>query len=487
VYEWRPPLDEIEWHGDYEGILGYTPAEMGHNTASWTARVHPDDLARVLQEVDDASQEKRRYSLEYRFLHRDGSYRWMYDQGILTFDSQDGLERVVGVFRDISARKALEEQLYQARKMEAIGRLAGGIAHDFNNILVPILGYADLGMRRLPPDDRLYNYLKMIHEAADRAAGLTHQILAFSRRQVLEMELLDLNTVVAKFEKMIRHLIGEDIVLQTFLEADLYRVKADRGQIEQVLMNLAINARDAMPNGGQLTIETTNTYLDEAYVAKHTEAQPPGYYAMLAVSDTGCGMDAETQQQIFEPFFTTKKPGAGTGLGLATVFGIIKQHQGNIWVYSEPENGASFRIYLPQTREGVFTPNNLPSLTSLYGTETILVVEDEDMVRKLAVETLEAHGYHVLEAPTPKAGIQQVAEAKAPIDLLLTDVIMPEMNGLVLYQNVVALQPDIKVLYMSGYTDNIIVHHGILDEGVNFLQKPFTVQSLTRIVRQVLE
>jgi CheY-like chemotaxis protein len=285
---------------------------------------------------------------------------------------------------------------------------------------------------------------------------------------------------------MIRHLIGEDIVLQTFLEADLYRVKADRGQIEQVLMNLAINARDAMPNGGQLTIETTNTYLDEAYVAKHTEAQPPGYYAMLAVSDTGCGMDAETQQQIFEPFFTTKKPGAGTGLGLATVFGIIKQHQGNIWVYSEPENGASFRIYLPQTREDVFTPNNLPPLTSLYGTETILVVEDEDMVRKLAVETLEAHGYHVLEAPTPKAGIQQVAEAKAPIDLLLTDVIMPEMNGLVLYQNVVALQPDIKVLYMSGYTDNIIVHHGILDEGVNFLQKPFTVQSLTRIVRQVL-
>ncbi|MCB0177961.1 MAG: PAS domain S-box protein [Anaerolineae bacterium] len=401
---------------------------------------------------------------------------------------------VLAVVRDITERKQLEAenerlttQFYQAQKMEAVGRLAGGIAHDFNNLLVPIIGYIELNLIDLAPDSKLYADLIQVRKAADRAADLTRQILAFSRQQVLELSLLDFNLVIAEFKKMLQRLIGEDIELQTFLAPTLDPIKADKGQLEQVLMNLAINSRDAMPTGGKLTIETANAFLDEIYVGKYAGDLMPGPYVMMAMSDTGHGIDAKIQKRIFDPFFTTKESGQGTGLGLATVFGIIKQHQGHVLVYSEPGNGTTFKIYLPkahQTHQTIISTSKVPPF--MKGTETVLVVEDEEIVRKLVCETLEAHGYDVIEAPSPADGLD-LALSQATIHLLVTDVIMPKMNGKELYQKMRAIHPNSKVLYMSGYTNNVIVHHGILDEGINFLPKPFTVHHLTRKVREILD
>jgi signal transduction histidine kinase/CheY-like chemotaxis protein len=384
-------------------------------------------------------------------------------------------------------RKNMQAQLLQAQKVESLGRLAGGIAHDLNNILVPIIGYVELGMGQLSPDDKLYHDLQQVREAAGRAAGLTRQILAYSRKQVLEMKPTDVNELVVGFTGMLRRLIGEDIELQVFLAPSPHLIMADKGQLEQTLMNLAVNARDAMPEGGHLTIETDNVFLDEEYAQKHIEVQP-GPYVMIAVSDTGHGMSAETKQHIFEPFFSTKEQGEGTGLGLATVFGVVKQHQGNIQVYSEPGSGSTFKIYLPQiTQPGQFgEPTSITEPVSLYGKETVLVVEDEDMVCNLVCETLEAYGYNVLKARNPDEGLQRAADYPNPIHLLLTDVILPHINGQQLYQRVMRVRPGIRVLYMSGYTDNVIVHHGVLDKRVNFLQKPFTIRHLLQKVRMAL-
>jgi PAS domain S-box-containing protein len=402
-------------------------------------------------------------------------------------NEQNQIIGVVTIARDITEQVNLEQQYQQAQKIESIGRLAGGIAHDFNNLLVPIIGYVELALMDLSAENKLYDDLTIVRRAAERGANLTRQILAFSRKQVLSMEIVDLNEVVEAFQKMIQRLIGENIELQTFLTPSPYAINADRGQLEQVLMNLVINARDAIPNGGKLTIETSNTFLDEDYVKKYADAQPPGHYVMLSVSDTGQGMDAETRKQIFEPFFTTKEAGKGTGLGLATVFGIIKQHGGNIWVYSEVGNGTTFKIYLPRAEQTVKTNEAIAQAeSSLYGVETVLVVEDEEMVRNLICESLQAHGYQTIEARNPQEAVQQVANHQGTIHLLLTDVIMPGMNGRELQQQLAAIRPDIRTLYMSGYTDNVIVHHGILYEGVNFLQKPFTIHKLLGKVRQTL-
>ncbi len=371
--------------------------------------------------------------------------------------------------------------------MDAIGRLAGGIAHDFYNILVPIIGYVELTMMNLDTQSRLYANLKHVRQAIDRAAGLTRQILTFGRKQVLEMRVIDLNAVVADFGKMVKRLIGEDIELRTFLEPDLYPVKADKGQLEQVLLNLAVNARDAMPIGGKLTVETANVYLDEGYVRHYADSLPAGRYTMLAVSDTGHGMAPDIRQKVFEPFFTTRAQGKGTGLGLATVFGIVKQHGGDIRVYSEPGEGATFKIYLPRARDVVEPQDATPAESrAIHGTETVFVVEDDEMVCRLICETLTAHGYKVVEARSPGDALKRLSGCRETVHLLLTDVIMPDMNGKELYRRVAAVRPGIKVLYMSGYTDNIIVHHGILDEGIDFLQKPFTVHSLTQKIREVL-
>ncbi|MCB0211549.1 MAG: PAS domain S-box protein [Anaerolineae bacterium] len=425
---------------------------------------------------------------EDTFRRANGKLEWVRWETRPWHEPSGEIGGIIFFFELITERKNLEEQYYQAQKMEAIGHLAGGIAHDFNNILVPIIGYAELGMMQVTAEEQLYTDLNHIRKAAERAANLTRQILAFSRKQVLQMHILDLNPLITDFQKMLQRLISETIILQTFLTPALYPVKADKAQLEQVLLNLAINARDAMPEGGTLTIETTNVYLDESYVQKHVDIQTPGHYAMLAVSDTGHGMAPQTQAQIFEPFFTTKDRGKGTGLGLSTVFGIVRQHQGHIWVYSEPGQGTTFKIYLPRAEETLSSPRAtaITEFTSLSGTETILVVEDEEMVRKLACETLEAHGYRVLEAENVAHSLQLAAETQAPIDLMLTDVIMPGLNGRELYQQLLEHQPNMRVLYMSGYTDNIIVQHGILYEGVNFLQKPFTILGLLQKVRTVL-
>ena len=399
--------------------------------------------------------------------------------------------KVVVVTSDITERKQLEaenqkltEQFYQSQKMESIGRLAGGIAHDFNNLLVPIIGYTELGMLKLAPDSQLYANLKQIKGAGERAAELTRQILAFSRQQVLEMKTLDLNLVISEFEPMLRHMLRENIALQMRLVADLPPIKADKGQLEQVVLNLVVNACDAMPDGGTLIIETAQVVLDEVYVAKHLGAQP-GPQVMLVVTDTGYGMDTATQQRIFEPFFTTKEK--GTGLGLATVFGIVKQHSGNIWVYSEPGRGTTFKIYLPVTDVPAPTEGAADLGTdTLQSAETVLVVEDEAGVRLLVNEMLRMHGYHVLAAGDPIEGLELAATHEGHIDLLLTDVIMPHMNGQELYRHLALVRSDLKVLYMSGYTDNMVAYQGVLDQGTAFLQKPFTIASLLQKIRTVL-
>ncbi len=388
--------------------------------------------------------------------------------------------------RLLNLEREKAEQLRQSQKMEAVGQLAGGIAHDFNNLLTAITGYSELSLRRLQAEDPLHRNIKEIKKAGERAASLTRQLLAFSRKQVLQPKVLALNSIISDVEKMLRRLIGEDIELRTVLEPQLGSVKADPGQIEQVLLNLAVNARDAMPQGGKLTIETANVYLDGEYAAQHI-AVKPGHYVMLAVSDTGCGMDEKTQARIFEPFFTTKEAGKGTGLGLSTVYGIVKQSGGNIWVYSEVGRGTTFKVYLPRVDEGAQEHmRSAEPEDAVQGTGVILLAEDEHMVRKLAREVLEMCGYKVLEAANGGAALLICERHQESIDLLITDVIMPEMGGRELATRLSQLRPEMKVLYMSGYTDNAIVHQGVLDEGANFIQKPFSPQTLASKVREVL-
>ena len=391
------------------------------------------------------------------------------------------------ILRDITERKQLEEQFRQSQKMEAIGRLAGGVAHDFNNMLTAIIGYSQLVQAQLDDASPLRRDIQEIEKAGHRAAGLTAQLLAFSRKQVLQPRVLDLNEVISDVDKMLRRLIGEDIDLVTIAMPDLGRVKADPGQLEQILLNLAVNSRDAMPRGGKLTIETANIELDEIYASSHADVVP-GPYVMLAVSDTGHGLDAETQSHIFEPFFTTKVQGKGTGLGLSTVFGIVKQSGGHVWVYSEPGHGAAFKVYFPRVDEpadAAAAPTK--SVESLYGSENILVVEDDEAVRDVSRLALEKYGYTVLEAERGTQALEAFGPLATAIDLVVTDVIMAGMSGPGLVARLQKLHPDVKVLYVSGYTEEATIHHGVLTEGIAFLQKPFTPDGLVRKVRQLLD
>jgi PAS domain S-box-containing protein len=431
--------------------------------------------------------------LELEQFKKDGSSMWVGIKASVLHDTQGRPKEILGVTRNITERKRaeeqqrnLEEQLGQAQKMESVGRLAGGVAHDFNNLLMVILGYAEMALANsegLSPVLRAG--VQEIHKAGERARDLTRQLLAFGRKQTLDMRVLDLNDVVLGFEKMVIRLIGEDIQVQTSLSPDIGAVKADAAQFEHVLLNLAINARDAMPNGGRLDIETADVVLDDAYVALHPDAEP-GRYVMLAVSDTGCGMNAETQRMVFEPFFTTKGLGQGTGLGLATVYGIVKQHHGHISLYSEPGHGTTFKVYLPRITEAAqeeATPAAPAALTG--GTETILLVEDDAAVREITCKMLADLGYDVIEADGGPKTLSIAAERET-IHLLLTDVIMPEMSGRLVFEQVAPLHPEMKALYMSGYAANVIAHHGVLDQGVHLLQKPFTNQGLAEKIREVL-
>jgi signal transduction histidine kinase len=386
-----------------------------------------------------------------------------------------------------TARQELEQQLRQSQKMEAIGRLAGGVAHDFNNLLTAINGYSSLALQRANPDDRLRGYLEEIKKAGERAATLTRQLLAFGRKQMLKPVVLNLNDVVSDMNKMLRRLIGEDIRFNARFDPDLKPIKADPGQIEQVLVNLVVNSRDAMPQGGNLTIETANFESDAEFAGKHL-GLAPGHYVMLAVSDSGCGMDDKTKARIFEPFFTTKEKGRGTGLGLSTVYGIVKQSGGTVWVYSEQGKGSVFKVYFPQMEEDAeFSKPVLVETPVPPGSETILLVEDEDIVRGLARKILEQAGYDVLDARGGDEAIRLCHELPGPIHLLLTDVVMPETSGKEIAECLAKLRPSTRVLYMSGYTDDAIVHHGVLDSDVEFIQKPFTPLALARKVREVLD
>jgi len=431
---------------------------------------------------------------EYRVQRKDGTFCYWTDRGTAFWDEKGNPFKMIGACEDITKRKraeeentALQEQLRQSQKMEAIGRLAGGIAHDFNNLLTVIKGYSQLSLVEIKEGDPLKLNIEEIRRAADRAADLTRQLLAFSRRQIMEMKVLDLNDLLKNLDKMLRRVIGEDIELVTLLAEDLGRVKTDPGQTEQVVMNLSVNARDAMPEGGKLTIETANVDLDDAYARNHV-AVTPGRFVMISVSDTGVGMTPEVRDRVFEPFFTAKEKGKGTGLGLSTVYGIVKQSSGNIWVYSEPGKGTTFKIYLPRVDEPLEKLGERVGVKEIpRGTETILVVEDEEEVRKLAVRILERQGYKVLEASQGLDAFIIAEEYEDLIHLLVTDVVMPKISGRELGERMASIRPEIKVLYMSGYTDNAIVHHGVLGEGIKFIQKPFTVEGLARKVREVLD
>jgi PAS domain S-box-containing protein len=409
-------------------------------------------------------------------------------------DAHGAIIGVIGSVRDITARKQaeaeramLEAQLLHAQRMESIGRLAGGVAHDFKNLLSPILGYAELLLEEVAPGDPRYGHLTEIRQAGERARDLTRQLLAFSRKQILALTAVDLRAVVSGFEKLLRRMLREDIRTVVQLPPTLGSVRADAGQMEQVLMNLAVNAQDAMPGGGILTLELADVVLDESYAAAHAEVTP-GPYIVLAVSDTSVGMDAVTQGRLFEPFFTTKATGEGTGLGLSTVYGIVKQHGGHLWVYSEPGRGSTFKVYLPRVEEpATARPASASSAAAIIcGTETVMIVEDHASVRDLAQYALERQGYRVLAADTGSRALELGEGHEGPIDLLLTDVILPGLNGRALYKQLAIGRPGLKVICMSGYTEDAIALHGVLDEGIHYLQKPFALHALLHQVREVL-
>jgi PAS domain S-box-containing protein len=438
----------------------------------------------------DASQINQGMIFETRHRRRDGSCfpvevsaREILVEGKLFRQS---------FIRDISERKAhelerarLEEQIQQAQKMESVGRLAGGVAHDFNNHLTVINGYCDLLLAGLPPQDALNDPLEEIRRAGERAAALTKQLLAVSRKQVLEPKALNLNTVIADVETMLRRLVGGDIEIETQLDPELGTVQADAAQIQQVLMNLVVNARDAMPKGGRIVFETLNVELDQAYFGRHADSKT-GPHVQLVVSDSGAGMNPDTQQHIFEPFFTTKGSGAGAGLGLSTVYGIVKQSGGWIWVYSEPGRGTTFKIYLPRVESGVEAGSTATLAAPLGGTETILVVEDQEELRTLVVEMLKGYGYQVLAAANGDEALDLCAQHTGPLDLMITDVVMPRMTGRELFDRLAQSRSQVKVLYVSGYTANVIAHQEVLDSGAAYLPKPFSPEELARKVRQVL-
>ena len=466
-----------------EAILGH-PVAQWSEPGFWEAHLHPDDREAAVASWRRAVQREDGQHAEYRMLRADGAAVWLRD--VVSVVPERGTPReLIGVMVDVSARRELEAQLLQSQKMEAVGQLAGGVAHDFNNLLGLIIGYGNLALAQPALDPRTRGRLEQIRAAADRAAALTRQLLAFSRKQLLQPRVLDLNTVTAGLDEMLRRLIGEHIHLVTLHGRDLWRARADPGLIEQVIMNLAVNARDAMPSGGTLIVETANVELDEGYARAHVGARP-GPHVMLAVTDTGTGMDEETRRHVFEPFFTTKKTGEGTGLGLATVYGIVNQSGGHIGVKSEQGKGTSFKVYLPRVApsDHEATPSEAAPRT---GSETVLVVEDEPALRRLVREVLEGAGYRVVEAASPGEALAASASQRGSIDMLVTDLVLPQMGGDALASRLRAERQVTAVLYMSGYPDRALGHHGVIEPGTPFLQKPFTPDALLRKVREVLD
>jgi two-component system, cell cycle sensor histidine kinase and response regulator CckA len=455
--------------------------------SGWTEGLHPEDLKPTLDTCAAAYRARSQFRMEYRLRRHDGSYRWMLVTGTPRFAPDGGFSGFIGSCIDITEMKETEAQFRQSQKMESVGLLAGGIAHDFNNLLTAINGYSDLALAKLEGQTTLTEYLQEIRNSGERAASLTQQLLAFSRKQILAPVRLNLNTTVTDMQRMLQRLIGEDIELITVLEPELDSVRADPGQFQQILLNLALNARDAMPNGGRLTLETANVVLDKHHISTRLEAKP-GRHVLLAVSDTGIGMSEAVKARIFEPFFTTKEVGRGTGLGLSSVYGIIKQSEGSIAVFSEAGQGTTFKIYLPIVVEAKSDERGVPdpaAKADTSGSGSILLVEDEHGVRKYVAHALTSVGYTVQQAKNAEEALDILKSGTMP-ELLLTDVVMPGMNGRQLAGMVKSKHPGMAVLFMSGYTETAIVHNGVLDADADFLPKPFTQAELLGKVRQVL-
>jgi two-component system, cell cycle sensor histidine kinase and response regulator CckA len=472
----------------YARILGYTSDELDSTVP--LSQVHPDDQEKVTQAASEALANGVGKRIEYRMMHKDGTWRTLESTASTISGTTEVPGKLVIVNRDITGRRQLEDQFRQSQKMEAVGRLSGGIAHDFNNLLGLIIGYAEILQEQIGPDEAQRSSVEEILNAGRRAAALTRQLLAFSRQQVLEPKVLDLNAVIVDVKKMLDRMIGEDVQMTTRLDPNLSHIKTDQGQIEQVLMNLAVNARDAMPGGGKLVIETQNTQIDDAFARRYPYPVQTGPYVLLTVSDSGVGMDAATQARVFEPFFTTKEKGKGTGLGLSTVYGVVKQSGGYIDIQSELGVGTTFKIYLPRVEAAVETGGDaLPQgvKDSQQGAETILVVEDEEALRKLARNILAAYGYTVLEAEDGPHALEISKRFRGAINLMLTDVIMPGMNGPSLAQQITQQRPEIKVVYMSGYTGQVFNKDAVLNPGSIFVQKPFTREALAKKIREALD
>jgi two-component system cell cycle sensor histidine kinase/response regulator CckA len=469
----------------YERILGYSVEELQQTSS--LDQVHPEDREKVRKAAEEARLTHQGQSIEYRMKRKDGTWRIMDSTASTVLNDRGEVDKLIIVNRDVTDRRNLEKQLRQSQKMEAVGRLSGGVAHDFNNILGVIIGYAEILEEGVAHDEALRSSVEQVLHAGRQAASLTRQLLAFSRQQVLEPKILDVNTVIRETEKMLRRLIGEDILLETRLQHDLSLVKADQSQLEQAIINMAVNSRDAMPDGGQFVIETSDYEMTHAFVQQYSYPIKPGAYVLLSVKDTGSGMDPETQARIFEPFFTTKEKGKGTGLGLAMVYGFVKQSGGYIDVFSELGVGTTLNIYLPQVH-GRVADESKPSsgVPAQKGSATILVVEDEASLRTLIVRLLQALGYSVLEAADSATAIQIGDQHGKPIDLLLTDVVMPGMNGRALAHRLLERRPGLRVLYMSGYTGQVVGDRGVIDEGSFFLPKPFSRDGLAQKVREVL-
>jgi PAS domain S-box-containing protein len=470
----NPALITMLGYGSAEEVLLLDPEK--------DVFAHSEEHARLIEEFRRTG---RLDGIEVKWKRKDGSAITVRISGRAVSSADEPADVLEAIAEDVTDRRVLEDQLRQAQKMEAVGRLAGGVAHDFNNLLMVISGYAEVILADLPLDHRLHEKGRAIQLAADRATTLTRQLLAFSRKQLLELKVVDLNAIVLDMERLLRPLIGENVELTTSLTPDAVHTRADAGQLEQVLMNLVVNAKDAMTRGGKLTIETRNIFVDENHRRGQTFIRP-GHYVILSVRDTGMGMDKETQSRIFEPFFTTKEKGKGTGLGLSTVYGIVKQSGGYVMVQSEEQRGTTFQIYLPRV-EGVAEKHAAPvAHAAMGGTETVLLVEDEDSVRQLVRDTLAAKGYRVVEAENGEAGMAAAAQHEGKINLVITDVVMPGMGGRELVKQLVQTRPGTKVLYLSGYTEDAIINEGTIERGAAFLQKPFTLQNLSRKVREVL-
>ncbi|MFC1628188.1 response regulator [Gemmatimonadota bacterium] len=499
-WEYDVDADLFTFNDQFYDIFRTTADQVGGYTMSseeYARRfVHPDDAVQVGEEtrkaIETTDPEFSR-QLEHRILYADGETGYISVRFFIVKDDHGRTIKTYGANQDITEhrrveeeRDLMEEQYRQGQRIESIGRLAGGVAHDLNNLLAPIIGYSEMLMDDIGVNDARRERVDHILQAGFRARDLVRQLLAFSRKQTLEYRVVDLNPALESFIRLLRSTIREDIGIEFIPSPDTMVILADINQIEQVIMNLAINAQDAMPEGGTLTIETALVDLDEEYAATHQGVEP-GEYVMLAVSDTGIGMDEEIQAQIFEPFFSTKGD-LGTGLGLATTYGIVKQHRGNIWVYSEPGLGSTFKIYLPLSGTVPVADGIDPeSARDLRGSETILLVEDDEPVRTLAHSVLKQQGYTVLVAGSGPEALAILEEQDAPVHLILTDVVMPGMNGKILFTTAAERNPKLKVLFMSGYTDNVIANSGVLDEGVAFIQKPFTIQALATKVREVLD